>query len=365
MPPRRLLPGLPLGLLLLLSACASESPYAAPTDAQRATLHARTIGAPAPDQSRGEWIRGSAFTPHELTRTRAVVVWSLTCGPCLAAIPAIEAASAEFPITTILAHESGMSESTQRRLIAECDPSLRLRVALDTPDSTVSRAWLDDVSGERSYPTAFVLDSRGNVAWIGHPSAFMLDTLRWADSPAYSIDEARRRANADAEALARAKPVWADFWALMRENRTDEAFARSRDLDAISDVYAKAGFIRRAQILWEQKDHARLIAEARAASARWPDDPWIASRVWPIVALCEDAPPENLAEARPVLERTIAAMGTSDALPTRALAECCFVAGDRGRAAELLRGLRRFEISPERIAEHQRELARVEGREPS
>jgi hypothetical protein len=257
-----------------------------------------------------------------------------------------------------------MSESLQRRLIADCDPSLRLRVALDTPESAVSRAWLDGVSGERSYPTAFVVDSRGNVAWIGHPAAFMLDALRWADSPAYSIDEARRRATADAEALARVKPIWADFWALIRENKTDEAFARSRDLDAINEMYAKAGCIRRAQILWEQKEHARLIDEARAVSAHWPDDPWIASRLWPMVALCENAPPENLAEARTVLERTIAAMGTSDSLPTRALAECCFIAGDRGRAAELLRGLRRFEISPERIAEHERELARAEGREP-
>ena len=67
-------------------------------------------------------------------------------------------------------------------------------VGMDRPDGAVARAWLD-ASRSRGIPTAFVVDARGRIAWIGNGYATedaVMAVLAGTKNPEWAVAKARR-----------------------------------------------------------------------------------------------------------------------------------------------------------------------------
>ncbi|MFN8815302.1 MAG: TlpA family protein disulfide reductase [bacterium] len=241
---------------------------AGPTRAERAAaVKLRAVGNAAPGLAGGEWARGSGFDAAELGRARGVVVWSGECGPCLASMQVMDAATARWPVVTVMWSDRAGDTAARRALVAGMDLRLRLRVLVDDEANSVGRPWLTEVAGEVGWPTAFVLDAHGRLAWVGHPMGELSEVLEWVDGPAYSPEAARARMEAQVAEEARARPLWTEFWEVAAKGTPEALEGAAERLRGVGPDAAMGSWLRLVQVYVQRGDAERALGAARRFEA--------------------------------------------------------------------------------------------------
>ena len=138
------------------------------------------VGDPAPPLSVSKWVKG---TPNKLTPGKVHVVefWATWCGPCKATIPHITElskkykAKADFSGISIWEGNGGDTnpvaiEKKVNAFIKEMGAKMDYSIAMDDKitGGTMATKWMA-AAGENGIPSAFIIDQKGKVAWIGHP----------------------------------------------------------------------------------------------------------------------------------------------------------------------------------------------------
>jgi len=98
-----------------------------------------------------------------------VEFWATWCPPCRRSIPHLTELQKAFKdkgVTFIgISNEEDIEKV--KAFVAEQGDKMDYRVAMD-PERKVSKGYMQAYQ-QRGIPTAFVVDSKGNVAWLGHP----------------------------------------------------------------------------------------------------------------------------------------------------------------------------------------------------
>lgn len=143
----------------------------------QSSLAALQVGDPAPAIQTGEWIQGTPVDNFEGDKVYIIEFWATWCGPCVAAIPHINELHQQYKDQGLVV----IGQNVWERNIAGVKPFLgkmgnkmTYRVAMDdTSDGsrgTMVNHWLK-AAGKTGIPCAFVVNKKGNVAYIGHPMA--------------------------------------------------------------------------------------------------------------------------------------------------------------------------------------------------
>jgi thiol-disulfide isomerase/thioredoxin len=152
--------------VLALAACVTLA------TAAEATLK---VGDPAPKLQTGKWVQGDAVKSFETGKAYIVEFWATWCGPCRASIPHVNELYSKFKdkgLVVIGQNCWERDESLVEPFVKKMGSQMTYRVALDDKSSatkgTMAETWMA-AAGRKGIPSAFLVDSKGIIAWIGHP----------------------------------------------------------------------------------------------------------------------------------------------------------------------------------------------------
>lgn len=160
--------------LLAVAATALAAPAPAHKEPPKPTL---TVGDPAPKLQVSKWAQGDPVP--ELAPGQAYIVefWATWCGPCRFSIPHVNDLHQKFKDRGLTV----IGQNVWERKIEGVAPFLKkmsdrmtYRIALDDvppgekAQGKMAQTWMI-ASGQDGIPSAFLVDKKGVIAWIGHP----------------------------------------------------------------------------------------------------------------------------------------------------------------------------------------------------
>jgi thiol-disulfide isomerase/thioredoxin len=161
----------PLFLALLLGAV--KVGWASP---------ALQVGDPAPKLAPGSWVQGEPVKEFRKGTVYLVEFWATWCGPCRASIPHLNELHTKFKDKGLVVIGQNCAEKESGKVapfVAKMGDKMTYRVALDNMSGGDRGKMLETwmlAAGQHGIPTAFLVDAKGNIVWIGNPMA-LNDTM--------------------------------------------------------------------------------------------------------------------------------------------------------------------------------------------
>ncbi|MGA4643415.1 TlpA family protein disulfide reductase [Limisphaera sp. 4302-co] len=167
---------------------------------------AAQLGDPAPELQIAEWVKGEPVKLADLKGKKVAVVefWATWCGPCRVSIPHLTELQKKFKDVVII----GISDeevATVRRYVERMGDQMDYRVAVDK-DNKTGEGYMG-AFGVDAIPHAFVVDKEGRIVWHGHPMDRLETVLQDLHSGKFSLERARKQAEAMTKLEAFAQAV--------------------------------------------------------------------------------------------------------------------------------------------------------------
>ena len=150
------------------------------------------VGDPAPRLQTGKWVQGDPVKNFEKGKAYIVEFWATWCPPCRATIPHLNEVYKKFKDKGLIVIGQNVSErddSLVAPFVKKMGDKMTYRVALDDKTSDgngkMSQTWME-AAGQDGIPTAFLVDTKGVIAWIGHPMELkeqMIESVLSGKSP--------------------------------------------------------------------------------------------------------------------------------------------------------------------------------------
>jgi len=155
----------------LLARFAKGTPQE-PETVRVATLK---VGAPAPKLSTGKWVQGEPVNEFQRGKTYLVEFWATWCGPCRVSIPHLNEIHSKYKDKGLVVIGQDcweQDDSLVGPFVKRMGDKMTYRVALDDKQDSekgkMAENWMT-ASGRNGIPSAFLVDTKGKIAWIGHP----------------------------------------------------------------------------------------------------------------------------------------------------------------------------------------------------
>jgi thiol-disulfide isomerase/thioredoxin len=154
------------------------------------------VGDAAPALSVEKWLKGEPVTGFEKDKVYVVEFWATWCGPCKAAMPHVTELQKQYKgkVTFIGIGSPGWRDTLSQAedMVKEKGDEMGYTVAWDKSIATdekdnndkpvvlgaTNEAYMK-AARQTGIPRAFVIDGKGNLAWLGHPMEldYVLDEI--------------------------------------------------------------------------------------------------------------------------------------------------------------------------------------------
>lgn len=169
-------------------------------------------GMAAPKLEVKEFIKGTAIDGFKPGQVYVVEFWATWCGPCIRAFPHLSELQEQYgdkvTIIGVNIWERPYDDGTLAKVkdtVTKQGDKMAYTVAYDGPDAKTDKAWMA-ASGRNGIPSAFIVDQKGMVAWMGHPMQ-MDPILAKVVAGEWNPGEAKKLADAEAKEAETARAL--------------------------------------------------------------------------------------------------------------------------------------------------------------
>ncbi len=174
------------------------------------------VGDPAPPLVQGDYVQGEPIEKMEAGQIYVVEFWATWCGPCVDAIPHVNALQRQYADNGVVMIGQNVWEddtSAVKPFIEKMGDDMTYRVAFDE-DGKMAETWME-AAEQNGIPAAFIVDREGVIAWIGHPMGM--------DEPLAQIVAGTYDPAAEADKQAQLEALGEKIDAAMQAGNVDEA----------------------------------------------------------------------------------------------------------------------------------------------
>ena len=133
------------------------------------------VGDPAPKLQTGKWVQGDPVKDFEKGKAYIVEFWATWCPPCRASIPHLNEIYGKYKDKGLIVIGQNCwerDESLVAPFVKKMGDKMTYRVALDNKVNNkkgqMAKTWME-AAGRNGIPSAFLINTKGVIAWIGHP----------------------------------------------------------------------------------------------------------------------------------------------------------------------------------------------------
>ena len=229
------------------------------TFAAEATLK---VGDHAPKLQTGKWIQGDPVKDFESGKAYIVEFWATWCPPCRASIPHLNDTYQKFKDKDLVVIGQDCwenDESLVAPFVKKMGDKMTYRVALDDKSSgkpgKMAETWMA-AAGRNGIPSAFLVDKKGVVAWIGHPMELKEATLVAVLDGKFDVQKAAAAYDKEQKNQAALQSAWRATEKAIHEKNWDEAQTQLDETAKLLPEDQQSNLDRsRLQILFGKEDY--------------------------------------------------------------------------------------------------------------
>ena len=248
-------------------------------------------GDPAPKLSVSKWIQGEPVKAFEPGTVYLVEFWSSWWTPCKEVMAHVNSLHEKYKDKGLVVIGQNVKEAPETDLhpfLKRMGKLITYRVALDQGTTnrwsgTMQENWLN--AAEAGVPTAFIIDKKGFISFIGHPDEIddrLIEQILAGtfDSQKRALD--RKAAVAKAEAWDTHNELGRAAW---KAKQWDKALKEIDEMEKLFPHKRPAAECLRITVYIRKDDLEAANKVALRLSKEYPDDPFLQHRIARTIAL--------------------------------------------------------------------------------
>jgi thiol-disulfide isomerase/thioredoxin len=231
------------------------------------------VGDPAPKIQTGDFVQGAPVTNFENGKAYLVEFWATWCVPCRESIPHLNEIHQKYKDKNLVVIGQDCSERDEalvKPFVAKMGAKMTYRVALDDKKENkkgkMSETWMA-AAGMTGIPNAFLVDTKGIIAWIGHPMNLKDEMIEQVLAANFDVQKAAAQYSERLNLDLKIRSIWSDFGVAMRDKKWDTAMAKVDEAESVLPAEQKKNMDAvRFNVMLEKKDYSAAYQFASRVS---------------------------------------------------------------------------------------------------
>jgi thiol-disulfide isomerase/thioredoxin len=248
------------------------------------------VGDPAPGLQTGKWVQGEPVREFEKGKAYIVEFWATWCGPCRVSIPRLNEFHNQFKDKGLIVIGQDCWERDDALVapfIKKMGDMMTYRVALDDKTDEdkgrMAKTWME-AAGRTGIPSAFLVDTKGCIAWIGYPMQLKEQVIEEVLAGRFDAHKAAEEYDKEQQNQAKLRILRQQVDQAIQEKDWDAADAKLAEIEKLVPEGARGSLdITRFAILLGRKNYSAAYKVAASISDGHKDDPQIQNQLaWQI-----------------------------------------------------------------------------------